>query len=124
MELILKEECFAVVGACMEVYNQLGAGFLEPVYQEALQFELGDRKIPFQAQTPLPIRFKTRMLSQTYRPDLVCYGKIIVEIKAVRELADEHRAQVLNYLHASGLRLGLLVNFCHPLRLEWERLVV
>jgi len=112
------------VGACFEVYKEMGHGFLEPVYQECLALELQRQNIPFQSQTLLPLHYREQLLQQSYRADFVCYEQIIVEIKAVSALIDEHRSQLLNYLHATGLRLGLLVNFGHHPRLEYERLVV
>ncbi len=123
-ELILKDECYQVMGACFEVYKDKGCGFLEAVYQECLELELQDKAVPFVAQPELALGYKGRPLKQTYRPDLICYGGVLVELKAVSSLADEHRAQVINYLHATGLRVGLLVNFGHHPKVEWERIVV
>jgi GxxExxY protein len=123
MELIYKEESFAVMGACFEVYNEKGCGFLEAVYQECLEPEFELRGIPFQPQAQLALVYKGRTLRQTYQPDFLCFGKIILEIKAATSLAAEHRAQVHNYLKATGHRLGLLANFgSHP-KLEYERIV-
>lgn len=123
VELIYKEECYWIMGACFEVYREMGCGFLEPVYQECTEFELSDRKIPFAAQYSLKIHYKQHCLKHTYTPDFISYGKIILELKAVSNLTDEHRAQVHNYLKATGLRLGLLVNFGHYPGIEWERIV-
>lgn len=122
-DLVLKDECYQLVGACFEVYKEKGCGFLEAVFQECLELELADHGIPFEAQKALPIEYKGRLLKQTYKADLICFGSVLVEIKAVEKLADEHRAQVLNYLNATGLRLGLLVNFGHYPKVEWQRLV-
>jgi GxxExxY protein len=122
-ELIHKDEAYAITGACFEVYNDKGCGFLEAVYQECLEIELGLRGIPFQPQAELEISYKERRLKQHYYPDFLCFNKIILEIKAVSALADEHRAQVHNYLKATDLRLGLLVNFGHRSKLEYERIV-
>lgn len=124
MELVYRDEVYQIVGACFEVYNEKGCGFVEAVYQECFEIELALRDIPFQAQPELQLEYKKRVLSQKYRPDVVCYGKMIVELKAVSELVDEHRAQVLNYLNATGHRVGLLVNFGHHPKLEWERFVL
>lgn len=122
-DLIYRDECYRIVGACFEVYNEKGCGFLEPVYQECLEIELEYQKIVFAAQEQLRLFYRGRELKQKYIPDFICFGKIIVEIKAVSELVDEHRAQVINYLNATGFQLGLLINFgSHP-KLEWERLV-
>ncbi len=123
-ELILKDECYAVMGACFEVYKEKGCGFLESVFQECMELELALQGIPFVAQPELALSYKGKPLKQRYKPDLVCFGSVLVELKAVSKLADEHRAQVINYLHASGLRAGLLVNFGHHPKVEWERIVV
>lgn len=123
MDLLFKEESYRIMGACFEVYKEKGCGFVEPVYQECLTLELGLRGIPFAAQVELSLKYKDRLLTQTYKPDFVCVDKIIVEIKAVSKLTDQHRAQVHNYLKATGHRLGLLVNFGHHPQVEWERIV-
>ena len=123
MELIYKDEAYAIVGACFEVYNELGCGFLEAVYQEALEIELALRGIPFRPQAELGLVYKGRALKQIYQPDFICYEKIILEIKAASDLDDGHRAQVHNYLKATGHRLGLLVNFGHYPRLQYQRIV-
>jgi len=101
-----------------------GCGFLEPVYQECLEKELGEREIPFVAQKELILIYKGEPLKQTYKPDLICYEKIVVELKSVKEVADEHKAQVFNYLKAAGLRLGLLVNFGHYPNVQIERIIL
>ena len=123
MEPLYKDESYAIMGACFEVYREKACGFLEGVYQECLAMEFRSRGIPFVEQPALGLTYKGQPLQQTYRPDFVCYEKIIVELKAVSALTDEHRAQVHNYLKASGLRLGLLVNFGHYPKLEHERIV-
>jgi GxxExxY protein len=123
MNLIYREEVYAIVGACFEVYNEMGSGFLEDVYQESLERELEFRKIPFEAKPKLPIYYKGKLLSKKYEPDFVAYSKIIMEIKAVKALTDEHRAQVHNYLKASNFQVGLLVNFGRPTALEYERII-
>ncbi|MFI5457944.1 MAG: GxxExxY protein [Isosphaerales bacterium] len=123
IEPIYKDECYRIMGACFEVYKELGCGFLEPVYQECLEIELATQEIPFRPQLELALRYKGRLLKQVYVPDFECWEKIIVEIKAVTELADVHRAQLHNYLKATGHRLGLLVNFGHYPKVEWERIV-
>ena len=122
-EILFKEECFKIVGACMEVHNEMGSGFLEAVYQECLNHEFGSRDIPFEAQKELKLTFKNQMLQSTYRPDFVCFGKIIVEIKCIAELSQKSRAQVINYLRATKFKLGLLVNFGKQGRLDYERIV-
>lgn len=123
MELIYKEEAYAIVGACFEVYNVQGYGFLEPVYQECLHIELGLRSIPAAPKPELILSYKGHTLLKRYEADYVCYGKIIVELKSVSTLLNEHRAQVHNYLKATGFRLALLVNFGNEAKLEYERIV-
>jgi GxxExxY protein len=110
-EIIYKEECYQIQGAIFEVYREKGCGFLEAVYQECLEKEFALRSVPFVAQKELQLTYKGQPLRQTYLPDFTCYGKIIVELKAVKEIAPEHKAQVINYLKATGFKLGLLVNF-------------
>ena len=102
---------YDIIGAAMEVHSQLGHGFLEPVYQEAIQIELGDRGIPFESQVLLPVIYKGRKLEATYKPDLLCFDSLIVELKALAALGGPEEAQILNYLKASGLSIGLLINF-------------
>lgn len=122
-EIILKEECYRIMGACFEVYREMGCGFLESVYQECLERELNHQDIPHLAQVSLQLQYKGEPLQQTYVPDFLCFDKIVLEIKSVSNLAEEHRAQIHNYLKATGSRLGLLVNFGHFPKLEWERIV-
>ncbi len=110
-KIIFKEECYEIQGAIFDVYREMGCGFLEAVYQECLEKELIIRRIPFVAQQELQLTYKGDQLKQTYKPDFVCYGQIIVELKAVKAIAPEHKAQVINYLKATGMKLGLLVNF-------------
>lgn len=124
MALVLEDETYALLGACFEVYKEKGAGFLEPVYQECMEKELALRGIPFLAPAELQLSYKGDPLKQTYQPDLLCYSKVIIELKAVKNLADEHRAQVFNYLRATGLKVGLLVNFGHYPKVEHERIVL
>lgn len=122
-DILYKEESYQIVGAGFEVYNEVGSGFLEAVYQECLALELERKGIPFVQQPSLQISYKGLPLNQRYQPDFLCYSNIILEIKAVKALGNEHRAQVVNYLKASGHELGLLVNFgSHP-KLEYERFV-
>ena len=123
-EVLFKDECFAIQGAIFEVYREMGCGFLEVVYQECLEKEFCHKAIPFEAQSLLALRYKGERLIQTYKPDFICYGKIIVELKAVKDIGDEHRAQMINYLKATGLRLGLLVNFGHYPKATVERIVL
>ena len=122
-DLLYKDEAYKIVGACFEVYKEKGCGFLEAVYQECMEIEQRLQSIPFVAKPPLLLDYKGTPLQTRYEPDFICYDKIILELKAVTELADEHRAQVLNYLKATGLQLGLLVNFGHYPKLQVERIV-
>jgi len=123
-ELILKEEVYEIVGAAMEVYYKLGRGFLEPVYQEALEIELGLRKIPFKPQGKLLLYYKGQRLRKKYVPDFICFDQIIVELKVCDGLSGREVAQLLNYLKATSNRVGLLVNFGSTPRLEWRRYVL
>ena len=122
-ELLYKNEVYTIIGAAMEVYNVLGPGFLESVYQEALEIELSTRGIPFESQQQLYIRYKERQLKQQYKPDFVVYEKIIVEIKALDRLASHNQAQLLNYLKATRLPVGILINFGAEQDLEWKRMI-
>lgn len=121
---VYKEESYKIVGAAFKVYNTLGAGFLEAVYQEALEIELQRQGIPYEREKELKIVYDGIELKQSYKADFVCYDKIIVELKAVTELDDAHRAQVYNYLHATGYKLGLLLNFENAKELEKQRIVL
>ena len=123
VELIYKEESYAIIGASFELYKNKGCGFHEPIYHECLEIEFEFQRIPFLSKPPQSLQYRGRTLVQTFNPDFICYDKIIVEIKAVSVLTDEHRAQVLTYLSATSCKLGLLVNFGHYPRLEYERLL-
>ena len=116
-----QEESYAINGAALQVYKTLGSGFLEAVYQEALELEFMKRGIPYEREKEVKVFYDGQELKQTYRADFVCYGSVIVELKAVASLDDSHRAQVYNYLKATGYKLGLLYNFGHYDGLEWER---
>jgi GxxExxY protein len=123
-DLLHEEETYAIRGACFEVYNVMGNGFLENVYQECLAIEFVERNIPFIEQPPLGLTYKRHPLNKKYVPDFICYASVIVELKAVSVLTDEHTSQLLRYLHASGMAVGLLVNFGHHPSLETKRLVL
>jgi GxxExxY protein len=113
--IIYKDECFVIQGAVFEVYRAMGCGFLESVYQECLHKEFTARQVPFVAQPSLALAYKGQTLEKVFRPDFICFDTIVIELKAVREILSEHKAQVLNYLKATGRRVGLLVNFgAHP----------
>jgi len=122
-EILYKEESYKIVGACFEVYREKGCGFLEPVYQECMEIELCLQGILYVPKKSLALEYKGSPLRSTYEPDFICYDKIVLELKAVTELTDEHRAQVQNYLKATGMKLGLLVNFGHYPKAQVERIV-
>ena len=122
-DLIYKEEVYAIMGGCFTVYTEKGCGFLEPVYQECLEIEFNFLGLPAVPQPSVTLSYRGRALKHRYTPDFICYGNIVLEIKAVAGLASEHEAQVLNYLNATGLKLGVLVNFGHYPKLEWKRIV-
>jgi len=122
MSLLYKEESYEIIGAAMEVHKQLGNGFLEAVYQEALAVELESRKIPFKKEFRLEVSYKGKVLSKYYIADFICYDNIIVEIKAVNELSGVDESQVINYLKAANLKLGVLINFGSQ-SLEYKRLI-
>ena len=121
-EIIYKKESYAIIGASFEVYNEKGCGFLEPVYRECLAIEFEQQGIPAISKPSLTLSYRGRILMQTYEPDFICFGKIVLELKTVSGLADEHRAQMLNYLHATGFDLRLLANFGHYPQLEYQRI--
>ncbi len=123
-ELLYQEERFAIRGAVFEVYKEMSNGFLEAVYQECLEKELLARGIPFLSQPELKLMYKDQLLQQTYKPDLICYDKIIVELKATQNISAEYRSQLLNYLKATELKLGLIVNFGHHPKVQIERLIL
>jgi GxxExxY protein len=123
-QLLFKDECYRIQGAIFEVYREKGCGFAEGVYQECLEIEFDLLGIPFVAQPELKLTYKGRPLRSIYRPDFICFDSIIVELKALKETASEHEAQVLNYLKATGLGLGLLVNFGHHPKATIQRIVL
>jgi GxxExxY protein len=122
-ELLLKDEVFAIVGTAIEVHRELGPGFLEAVYQEAMEIESADRGLPFEPQKLLTIQYKDRQLAKAYVADLMYFGQIVVELKALERLSSREEAQILHYLKATGLRVGVLINFGSIGRLEWRRFV-
>lgn len=123
MKLLYKEEAFDIIGACMEVHKELGSGFLEAVYHEALLLELENRNIPFKSNVKLKVSFKGKELQKVYFADIVCYNKIILELKAINGLIPEHESQVINYLKATNYKLGLLINFGTK-SLQYKRLIL
>lgn len=122
-KIVSAEESYRIMGACFEVHNRMGCGFLEDVYQECLAIEFEYQRIPFVAKPRQSLAYRGRLLEKTYVPDFLCYGSIIVEIKAVECLTSKFRAQVLNYLNATNFHLGLLVNFASDPKLEHERII-
>ena len=123
MALLFEKETYQILGACFEVYKEKGSGFLEAVYQECLAIEFELQGIPFQSKAKLQLTYKGHVLKKVYVPDFICFDKIIIELKALSDLADKHRAQVHNYLKATGQRVGLLVNFGHYPKIEHERII-
>lgn len=121
--LRFKEESYRIVGACFDVYRDKGNGFLEAVYQECLTIEFDLHQIPYKEKPQLALEYKGHTLQKTYEPDFLCFDEIIVEIKAVKKVTDEHRAQVINYLKASKKSLGLLINFGDYPKATHERLI-
>jgi GxxExxY protein len=121
--ILFKEESYLITGACFEVQNHMGSGFLEAVYQECLAIEFGEEKISCIEHPTIQLKYKNHPLKKSYLPDFLCYDKIVVEIKAVKQLENGDRAQIINYLKATDLQLGLLVNFGHYPKLEIERFV-
>lgn len=124
MSLVYPNESYAIRGAAMRVYNVLGSGFLEAVYQEALEIELDKRHIPYEKEKELDVYYDGIRLGKKYVADFVCYDKIILELKAVKELDDSHRSQIYNYLKATGFKLGFLINYGKYDELQIERRVL
>jgi GxxExxY protein len=122
--IVYRQESYEIIGAAFDVYNKLGHGFLEAVYQEAFEIELKKRGIPYEREKDIKIYYDGQELKQTYRADFVCYDKIIIELKAVSELEEAHHAQVYNYLHATNMKLGILLNFGSSEGLEKDRIVL
>jgi GxxExxY protein len=122
-ELLYRDEVYAVIGAAIEVHRQHGSGFAEAIYQESMEIELGIRGIPFRRQVPLNVHYKGQLLEKGFTADLVCYDCVLVELKSLTKMSGTEEAQVLNYLKASGLRVGLLINFGDPVRLDWHRFI-
>ena len=122
-DILFKEESCQIIGACFEVYKEKGCGFHEPIYQECLGIEFRRQNIAASPKPRIEIEYKGQRLEQHFKPDFVCFGKIIVELKALAHLTDDHHAQVMNYLKATDFRLGLLINFGHHPRLEHHRIV-
>lgn len=122
-KLLYKDEVYKIIGAAIEVHKELGNGFLESVYEEVLCYEFQQRNIPFHTQVPLEIQYKDETLEKTFIADMICYDKIIIELKHMKKLTAVEEAQILNYLKATNLTVGLLINFGSAGKLEWKRFV-
>ena len=120
--MVTREETGRIIGICMDVFRELGSGFLEPVYQDAAEIAFRQAGIPFVREAQCPIYFRGVKIQRNYEADFVCYGEVILEFKAVKKLAPEHKAQLINYLKATRISLGYLINF-HGDKLTWERIV-
>lgn len=123
-DLLLRDEVFQIIGAAIEFHKELGNGFLEAVYQETLEMELTERKIPFRPQAELEIVYKGNRLRKKYCADLVCFDAIIVELKSIQKIGSVEEAQLVNYLKATDLKVGLIINFGAYGKLDWKRFVV
>jgi GxxExxY protein len=123
MFIYYKNESFKIIGAAMEVHRELGHGFLEKVYHDALEIEFLKKEIKFTKEHKLPVYYKEKKLSTVYSADFICYDKIILELKALSELDSKHTAQVINYLKATKMKLGILINFGSS-SLEYKRIVI
>lgn len=123
-KLMLEKETYAILGACFEVYKEKGWGFLEAIYQECLEVEFELQNIPARSLVKLPLTYKGRELKKGYEADFICFDSVLVGLKAVLKLTDEYRSQIQNYLHATGFRVGLLINLGHYPKVEHERFAV
>ncbi len=123
-DYLYKKESYTIIGAAMEVYNELGPGFLEVIYQDAMKIELESQGIPFEFQKPLPVYYRGHLLPHEYIADLICYERILLELKAVKDIHEAHLAQVMNYLKATGLALGYVINFGSQEKLQWQRVLM
>ena len=120
--IILKEESYNVIGACMNVHKELGCGFLEPIYQEALEYEFKLSNIPFEREKHLAVRYRDITLSKYYIADFICYDKIVLELKALSEINNDHKSQIINYLKMTNMQLGIIINFGKD-SLDYERVI-
>jgi len=121
--LLYSDLTFKIIGAAMEVHRELGHGFLEAIYHEAFALELSHRNIPFESESLLSITYKGKPLKKTYTADFICYDKILIEIKALSAMTSDHFSQTLNYLKATGIKVGLIINFGTP-SLTYRRLIL
>lgn len=123
MGFLYKEETYEIIGACFEVHKHLGCGFLEAVYQEALALEFEQRRIPYEKEKILEIYYKEHLMEKKYVADFICYSLIIIELKALSSITTQHESQLINYLKATGLMVGILVNFGEQ-SLKYKRLAL
>ncbi|MFA6715308.1 MAG: GxxExxY protein [Victivallales bacterium] len=121
---MFKQEGYELIGAAFEVYNELGFGLLEEIYQQAMELELASRNIPFDSKKEQKVYYKQKKLDKVYVPDLFVYNGIMAELKAVKEINDEHRAQLMNYMRITNTKVGYLINFGKPEQLDWERFII
>jgi GxxExxY protein len=122
--MMLKQQGYDLMGAAFEVYNELGYGLAEEVYQQSLEIELQLRSIPFLSKAELDVFYKARMLTTKYRPDLLVFGELVVELKSLKELCSDHEAQLFNYMRIARKQVGYLINFGHKGELEWKRFML
>jgi GxxExxY protein len=123
-KFLFKEEVFRIIGAAIEVHKELGSGFLESVYEEAMKYESEDRQIPFESQVNIPVYYKGKKLEKEFIADYIGYRGIIVEFKCISKLTKVEEAQIINYLKATRFKVGLLINFGSHGKLEWKRYVL
>ena len=123
-ELLLKDEVYAIIGAAIEVHKTLGCGFLELIYQEAMEIESSMRKLAYESQKEINVQYKGHRLKKEYIADLIYFDQVIVELKALDRLSGKEEAQILNYLKATGMKVGVLINFGNHPKLEWKRFVL
>lgn len=121
---MFKQEGYDFMGAAFEVYNEQGFGLAEEIYQQSLEIELSIRQLPFVSKAELDVYYKERLLTTKYKPDLLVFGGIVVELKAVKELLPEHEGQLFNYMRIARKSVGYLVNFGTPGELQWKRFVI
>jgi GxxExxY protein len=122
-KIIYEQKSYKIIGACIEVHKELGSGFLESVYQEALEIEFENLGIPFEREKELLIYYKNRKLQKRYKSDFICYNQILIELKALNQITSEHESQIINYLKVTNLKIGFLFNFGEK-SLKYKRFVL
>ena len=123
-DLLYEEEVYKIIGAAIEIHRELGSGFLESVYEEAMVLESNERQIPYETQVKIPIYYKDKKLNKEFIADYIGYGKIVVEFKCIPRLTKVEEAQIINYLKATRIKVGLLINFGSKRKLEWKRYIL